>query len=665
MTPPDGLAGTGPWVVAFVVLAAIVSAHRRRVRARRTAVLDVGDASTFLPDPQVDGVRPPRTVRTSALLVVVAIMAGTSLIGTPAMAQSLDCKEAPEPDRPGTGLVGSLDALRPDAGEPGSVYREVGYAGMVWHNYDLGCAGQAVLNPSTTTDTWLGNQTFNIAKLTVAGVNWAHYLIATGGALLTPLDDIITTATKAMYDAVFTSFVGIALLILAVILIVLAMRGDLARQAQRAGFAALALLIGSAAYLAPVDWSKAADGLLLDGVTQMQEGFLSQIGLGNRDTLPTVLVDQVIYRNWERGEFGSPDVPQAQQFGRDLLRAQTFTIDEVLEGKDTGALAQEKKTQFTTIAGQLGDRYTYFQGKSGSRIGTGLLAVVQALCIALFQLLSKVLVLVAMLLLRLMVMCAPAIAVLAILKPDLLPALLRVAGAAIVNTLIVGALAGLHALLVVSLFRPDSGIDLWLALLVTGVVTVVMWAVARPFRRLVSMVSLTRDQFGGIVPGVGAGPMSGVWRRFRGAPADDRQARWWTDRQAHGAGGDPDGGRPETVMATATVVGGASAARQPRRRSEVTPGGATALGTSGRRALPAGASGAPARTGGVPGRSDPGEVDERVIYRRPDATPPRPRTPALDPEVVDGVSVYRIYRPARTGGTRTSTRTPYRRTEDR
>ncbi len=118
----------------------------------------------------------------------------------------------------------------------------------------------------------------------------------------------------------------------------------------------------------------------------------------------------------------------------------------------------------------------------------GVLAIVEALCIALFQLLSKVLVLVAMLMLRLLVMTAPAIAVVAVLKPEILPALLRVAGAAIVNTLVVGALAGLHALLVVSLFRPGSGIDLWLALLVTGVVTVVLWAVARPFRRLVSMV---------------------------------------------------------------------------------------------------------------------------------------------------------------------------------
>ena len=122
-------------------------------------------------------------------------------------------------------------------------------------------------------------------------------------------------------------------------------------------------------------------------------------------------------------------------------------------------------------------------------------------------------------------MTAPAIAVVAVLKPEILPALLRVAGAAIVNTLVVGALAGLHSLLVVSLFRPGSGIDLWLALLVTGVVTVVLWAVARPFRRLVSMVSLTREQFGSIVPSAGTGPMSRVWQRLRGGePKIDRRA---------------------------------------------------------------------------------------------------------------------------------------------
>jgi len=627
---PAGLPGDAGVLPALLVLAAAVltAVLRPVLRARRAARVD----------------RPRH--RRVALLLVSGLVGASVLLGTPAYAQSLDCKDAPEPDRPGTGLVGSLDPPTLSAGEPGSVYNEVGYAGLVWHNYDLGCAGTA-FNPASTTDTWLGNQGFNVAKFVVGGVNWAHYLISGGGNLLSPLDGIITSATSAMYQAVFTTWIGPALLVLAVILLVLAMRGDLARQAQRVAFALAALLVGSAAYLTPIDWAKAADGLLLDGVTQMQEGFLSQVGLGDRDTLPTVLVDRVVYDNWLRGEFGSPEVPQAQALGRDLLRAQTFTKAEVAEGRDSSALAEQKKADFTAIAGRTGDRYSYFKGESGSRVGVGVLAVVQAACIALFQLLSKVLVLVALLLMRLMVMTAPAIAVVAVLKPEILPALLRIAGAAIVNTIVVGALAGLHALLVVTLFRPGVGIDLWLALLVTGVVTVVMWAVARPFRRLVSMVSLTNEQFGGIVPGAGAGPMSKVWRRVRGAADDDRQARWWEERRAAGeAFGGYATARPEAEPVV--VQAEQTRPRAPRRRTEIEPAAAPSIPTVRRAALPGGPSGIGA-TPGPPGWADPGEVDERVIYRRPDAVPLRPGgARPVAPELVDGVPVYRIYRSTRT-----------------
>jgi hypothetical protein len=623
-------------------MAVLVDARRRRAATRPDRAFRTGRAD--------------RSRRLGAVLVVVGLVGGSVLLGQPAFAQPLSCKESPEPDRPGTGLVGSLDPPTYGVGEPGSVYDEVGYAGLVWHNYDLGCAGTAVFNPATTTDTWLGNQTLNVGKFVVGGVNWSHYLIADGGKLLAPLDGLISAGTKAMYDAVFTTWIGPALLVLSVILLLLAMRGDLARETQRAGFAVVALVLGSAAYLAPVDWATAGDDLLLDGVTQMQEGFLGQVGLGDRDTLPTVLVDQVIYQNWLRGEFGSPDVPQARDLGRELLRAQTFTKAEIAEGRDTLDAAGQKKATFALLADRMGDRYPYFQGKSGSRVGAGLLSVVQAMCIALFQLLSKVLVLVAMLVLRLLVMTSPAVAVVAVLKPEVLPALLRVAGAAIVNTLVVGALAGLHALLVVSLFRPGSGVDLWLGLLVTGVVTVVLWAVARPFRRLVSMVSLTREQFGGIVPGAGSGPMSRVWDRMRGGVPDDRQARWWDERRGSpGSFGYPDGNRPEAepgaripAHATASTV---------RRHSE--PPASPALAPAARRAaLPAGPEG----IGPDPSRplwADPGELDDRVIYRRPDALPLRPGgVRPVAAELVDGEAVYRIYRP----GTRRTAYSPSGRT---
>ena len=635
MTSPGLPGGAQALVPCLVLLTAVLTAVLRPVvRARR----DRRAAAA-------SGARPRRGV---AMLVVTGLVGASALLGTPAYAQSVGCKEAPEPDRPGTGLVGSLDPPTLSAGEPGSVYNEVGYAGTVWHNYDLGCAG-AAFNPSSTTDTWLGNQAFNVAKFGVAGVNWAHDLIAGGGELLAPLDGIIRNATTAMYNAVFTTWIGPALVVLAVTLLVLAIRGDLARQAQRVGFALAALMVGSAAYLTPVDWAKAADGILLDGVTQMQEGFLSQVGLGDRDTLPTVLVDRIVYDNWLRGEFGSPEVPQAQQLGRDLLRAQTFTTQEVAEGRDTAELAGQKKAALVALADRMGDRYTYFQGKSGSRIGVGVLAVIQAACIAMFQLLSKVLVLTALLLLRLMVMTAPAIAVVAVLKPEILPALLRVAGAAIVNTIVVGALAGLHALLVVTMFRPGSGVDLWLALLVTGVVTVVLWAVARPFRRLVSMVSLTNEQFGGIVPGAGSGPMSRVWRRVRGASDDDRQSRWWEERRSATEGfSGYSSARPEAEPVVAQAWPAGAGARTVRRRTELEPAGQVSIPAARRPALPAGPNGIGTRPP-TPSWADPSEIDDRVIYRRPDAVPLRPGgARPVAAELVDGAPIYRIYRPNRT-----------------
>jgi hypothetical protein len=587
--------------------------------------------------------------RAARVAVVAGLLAGSMLIGVPAYASPFDCKDAPEPDRPGSGLVGSLDPSPLGVGAPNSVYAEVGYAGLVWHTYDLGCAG-AVSDPSVNTDTWLGNQTFNLAKFAVGGVNWAHYLLARGGDVLTPLDQVLTQATKAMYDGVFSTFIGPALLLLALILLALAFRGDLAKQAQRAGFAALALMIGSAAYLAPVNWARVADGLLLDGVTQMQQGFLNALGQGDVDTLPTVLTDQVVYNNWLRGEFGSPTDPKAVELGRALLDAQAFSKTELAEGKTQQADVDAKKQAFADVAGKMGDRYPYLQGKSGSRIGVGVLAVIQAVCIALFQLLSKVLVLVAMLMLRLIVMCLPAIAVLGVLRPDVLPTVAKVAGSALVNTLVVGALAGLHALLVISMFKPGSGIDLWLALLITGVTTVVLWAVARPFRRLVSMVSLTREQFGGVVPGAGTGPMSRMWQRLRGSEADDRQQRWWEERRAD-ASRPPERGayRPETVQATASVVPEqryAGGWRPSERGGQLDGPGAPAIGSVGsRRALGGGGGGLGVSGGFRPGGAEPGEVDERVIYRRPDALPDRPRRQPVQPELVDGVPVYRIYRP--------------------
>jgi hypothetical protein len=192
---------------------------------------------------------------------------------------------------------------------------------------------------------------------------------------------------------------------------------------------------------------------------------------------------------------------------------------------------------------------------------------------------------------------------------------------------------------------------LMIRLLVTGVVTVVLWAVARPFRRLVSMVSLTREQFGGIVPGAGTGPMSRVWQRVRGGEVEDRQSRWWEERRGAAGPADVAGGvRPETEPHGRVP---AQATRVTRPRAEVeAPPQPTLVSGARRPALPAGTGGTGANGRRIPLWNEPDAVDDRTIYRRPDTVPLRPGgARPVQPEIVDGVPVYRIYRPraARTG----------------
>ena len=76
------------------------------------------------------------------LMLMIAVLSPSAAAGSPALAQVPgvdDCKQPPNPERPGSGMVGAIDPTPLQTGTPNSVYAEVGYAGLVWHTYDLGC----------------------------------------------------------------------------------------------------------------------------------------------------------------------------------------------------------------------------------------------------------------------------------------------------------------------------------------------------------------------------------------------------------------------------------------------------------------------------------------------------------------------------------------------
>lgn len=379
-----------------------------------------------------------------------------------------------------------LDPTPPGAGGAGSVYGEVGYAGMTWHVYDICSRPDA---NSASTDTWVGSALFNAAKTVVAAANGLHYQLGSADQL-DGLDNLLHDGIGAMYRTTFTTWVGPALLVLAVMLLLLAARGDLAQQAQRAAVAVMALMMGAAVYAAPVSLLKVSDTVLLDGISQMQQGFLSELGVGDTNSLPDALTNEIVYTNWLRGEFGSANTPQARDLGRDLLRAQTFTRAEVASQQDTPDTTARKKQDFQALTTKMGDRYAQFQGIAGSRVGTGGIALLQAFTLAAFPAMAKLIVFIALIILRLLVLFAPLIAVIAILRPQIMIGLFRLVAGVAVNAVLAGALAAAHAWLVVAMLRPGSGINPILALIVAAVVSVLFWVLIRPVRRLMTLGSM-------------------------------------------------------------------------------------------------------------------------------------------------------------------------------
>lgn len=618
-----------------------------------------------------------RRRRGMLLLLIGLLLSVHAVVGAPALAQSPfgDCKEAPNPERPGSGMVGAIDPAPIGHGQSGSVYAEVGYAGLVWHTYDLGCGPAGIRNPDAVIGNWTGNQLFNVAKVLVGATNGLHYALSDDG-LLAPLDDLIVSGTVALYDSVYAPWFGLVAVLLAIVLFRHIWRGDLATVSKRALWALAGIWLAAATYLTPLLYTQVLDEVLVEGSEQIRLGFLDEVGIEARDALPTLLHEQIIYTNWLRGVFGSSDGPQATELGRDLVRAQSYTKQEIADGADDSdsGVAERKKQEYKEIAERTGSAYGYFQGVDGSRVGTGLLAAVQATMFALFQLLAQAALLLAQVLLRVVILLGPVIGLIAILYHELLRGVGRAVGAALLNVVVISALTALHTLVMVWVFDPARGLSVLAQMLLAGLVTLVMLLVARPVRRMWQMVELSVSAVGGALPGAPPSMLSRL-RRHRDGTEPTAAERFWDDAR----GSEPDPPTPPTpepvrVRPEANAAVTAVAERLDRGgRSAPVPTGALGPSADGSRtsaALPSGAGRAgrgdpvPALPGGFSSAESarPSRVTDTVpvaeaswdrtdeeavlVPSRSSRRPPGvPRHAEL--EVVAGRPVWVVYRPSR------------------
>ena len=167
--------------------------------------------------------------------------------------------------------------------------------------------------PGSTLDTWGGNQLFNLGKNIVGATNSLHYTVLEGG-LLNPLYSAVKSGAEKVYNNIYAQLFGLVALVMSIMLFRNIWRGDLAAVSKRALYALAGVWL-AASSLAMLRYFDPIDKAIVQTTTNIQAGFVDDAdNRVVRHVLPTNLHNEIVYKNWLRGEFGRP-----------LLDAQAFT----------------------------------------------------------------------------------------------------------------------------------------------------------------------------------------------------------------------------------------------------------------------------------------------------------------------------------------------------
>lgn len=369
-----------------------------------------------------------------------------------------------------------------------------------WFTYDNGCTGQFIADAGTA----LSNILLELSGLLP---NWSHALlhsVLSPGSWLIALEEPVVEATTATAQGVWSPWLPIVLLLVAVIIILRSRAGRFAGSATAAAWALLVLGLSSWLMNYPLE----AVHLVDDGVRGATELIATSFNddkalpedvkdLGDESAVVAVDIqfDHIVrttqYRTWATGVFGNPDSATAKEYGPKVFAATHFSWEEYETYRDdpdgAGAKIVEKKADdFKTYAEQIKETdalaYDHFKGGHWSqRVTTSLVNLAMILVTCGFLLLAALATLLAYALIRLIVPFSPALGVLFMIdrtRDAAVAMLKRVAG-----PLVMGPICFLVGLLLLRFFAAILATDtIWfvLKLGLIGVLTYVAWKLVRP-----------------------------------------------------------------------------------------------------------------------------------------------------------------------------------------
>jgi len=224
----------------------------------------------------------------------------------------------------------------------------------------------------------------------------------------------------------------------------------------------------------------------------------------------------LLYRNWLRGELGSADSPTAQKYGLILYDAKSLSWADAADiakdptGQQRQQIITDKQGRWEKVAKQIKtedpEAYQYLQGTKGmDRIGAGFIAILSALFFAMFDITASVLVLLGFLIFRWAVIAAPILGTVGMLRPASsgLRRLVNAVVAAIFNIVIFGTGAAVY-LFAVDLIMSTASLPGWLQVTLVWLCGVVGWLLLRPYRRITQLGG--RDSTGQVAA-------AGTWHR--------------------------------------------------------------------------------------------------------------------------------------------------------
>jgi len=557
-----------------------------------------------------------RRTRRTARLLAVALLAGTALLATPGTANALPglggCTTPPAPESPRQGISGFFmstpDPVPPPenpfaSGAKTTPFEQYGLAGLSWYAYDLGCGG-AARDPSGAISSWAARLLFIPAK---AGVS---ALVAVSTAALEPtylgaFDPLLQNLTDALNKAIFTPLFPLAVMLTGLLLMAQATRQRVSESTTAIGWCVLVTVMAAALFAWPVRAGNAADTVITGGVNLVSKSISGNSGPPGTQVANS-LYRPFLYRMWLMGEFCDPDSPGAKAHGDALLQAQALNWDEAARARTDGAaITKEKQAAFdkTAQAVKTDDPSAYecVAGHGSASLEAAILADVGVLLMAPFLLVGGLILIAAYIVIRFAVIFAPALLTAGAFFPlrGVVLAAARVVAAAIFNAILF-ALAVLLVIRVDSaILDPNTKLPAWLRLVLVGVVTVVMWYLTRPFRKLTTMVStssVASAMGDGAYDGRRMGGLLGGWRR-RDAPlvvnrSDDDTTVVVVNN-------------PRLREEARGPVGVSSPTRTGRHREPPISVPSTRMDEPGKVHLPAGATpgtGAPAELGGAEAR---------------------------------------------------------------